>query len=180
MSDIIMSLQEFTLGLPEILRWFGVMVIGLIPYVEAEGAAVFGIVAGLNPAIAIPAGIAGNAVALAVVVWVTSAVRSGVTKVAAGNQAPTGAGGTAIATGPDAAQEANPKRARMRRVFDKYGVPGVSLLGPILLPSHLTAAAMVGFGAPRVKVFVWSVAAVALWALVIGLIAYFGINAITG
>lgn len=181
MSDFIISLQEFTLGLPEVLRWLGIMVIGMIPYLEAEGAAIFGVIAGLNPAIAIPAGIAGNAIALAVVVWVTSAVRGGVKSVAARSAAadvpvPAGAGGYGAPVEQAAPVESNPKRARMRRVFDKYGVPGVSILGPLLLPSHITAAAMVGFGAPRLKVFVWGVIAVSLWAILFGLLFYFGVT----
>jgi hypothetical protein len=65
----------------------------------------------------------------------------------------------------------------MRRVFDRYGVPGVSLLGPLLLPSHVTAAAMVGFGAPKVRVFVWGVIAVGLWAVVLGVLAYLAVQA---
>ncbi|ACQ78752.1 conserved hypothetical protein [Beutenbergia cavernae DSM 12333] len=160
MSDLIVNLQDFTESLPPLLRWVGVMLAGLIPYVEAEGAALIGTVAGIHPAVAIPAAVLGNAIALAVVVGITSAVRTGVTR--------------------NRTSDANPKRERMRRVFDRWGVPGVSLLGPVLLPSHVTAAAMVGFGAPRGKVLAWGVVAVAAWAVVIGLVAYLGIRATLG
>lgn len=160
MTDIITTLQDFTLGLPPLLRWVGVLVAAMVPFVEAEGAAVLGVVAGINPLVAIPAAVLGNALALAVVVWVIGTARSGLTR---GRQV-----------------ETNPKRQRMRRVFDRYGVPGVSLLGPLLLPSHVTAAAMVGFGAPRTRVFIWGVVAVALWAVVLGTIAYLGVQAAAG
>ncbi|MFC8923769.1 hypothetical protein [Cellulosimicrobium sp. NPDC057127] len=158
MTDVITSLQEFTLDLPPFLRWVGVLLAGMIPYIEAEGAAVVGIVAGIDTAVAIPVAIVGNALALALVVWVFGAARSGLTR-----------GRT---------KEADPKRQRMRRVFDRYGVPGVSLLGPLLLPSHVTAAAMVGFGAPRMRVFVWSVVSVSLWAVVLGLLVHLGVEAV--
>ncbi|CPU66820.1 Uncharacterised protein [Mycobacteroides abscessus] len=68
----------------------------------------------------------------------------------------------------------------MRQVFDRYGVPGVSLLGPLLLPSHVTAAAMVGFGAPRARVFTWGVVAVAAWALVLGVVVHLGVSPAVG
>lgn len=157
MTDIVTALQDFTLGLPPLLRWVGVLLAAMIPYVEAEGAAILGIVAGIDTFVAIPVAIVGNAIALAVVVWVIGAARSGVTR------------GRTTAT--------SPKRQRMRRVFDRYGVPGVSLLGPLLLPSHVTAAAMVGFGAPRRRVFVWGVVAVALWAVLFGVLVHLGVEA---
>lgn len=157
MTDIVTSLQEFTLDLPPFLRWVGVLLAAMIPYVEAEGAAVLGIVAGIDTVVAIPVAVLGNAIALAVVVWVIGAARTGLTR--------------------GRAKEADPKRQRMRRVFDRYGVPGVSLLGPLLLPSHVTAAAMVGFGAPRGRVFVWGVVSVTLWALVLGVLVHLGVQA---
>ncbi|TDE94801.1 hypothetical protein EXU48_08360 [Occultella glacieicola] len=186
MSDLLIDLQAFTESLPPLLRWVGVLLAGLIPYVEAEGASVIGIVAGIHPAIAIPAAVIGNAIALLVVVSVTSAVRSGV-KAAAGAASSAGsarsrtaAGSTGavdtIDTTATAVDESNPKRQRMRRVFDRWGVPGVSFLGPLLLPSHVTAAAMVGFGAPKARVFVWGVVAVAAWAVVIGVLVYLGVQ----
>ncbi len=157
MTDIITGLQELTQGLPPLLRWVGVLLAGAIPYVEAEGAAILGVVAGVNPVVAILAAVVGNAIALALVVWLIGAARSGVTR-----------GRTA---------ERSPKRQRMRQVFDRYGVPGVSLLGPLLLPSHVTAAAMVGFGAPRARVFTWGVVAVTAWAVVLGTLVHLGVSA---
>ena len=157
MSDIVTGLQELTQDLPPLLRWVGVLVAGAIPYVEAEGAAVLGVVAGVNPVVAILAAVVGNAIALAVVVWLIGAARSGVTR--------------------GRAAERSPKRQRMRKVFDRYGVPGVSLLGPLLLPSHVTAAAMVGFGAPRARVFAWGVVAVTAWAVVLGVVVHLGVSA---
>ena len=76
MTDIVTGLQELTQGLPPLLRWVGVLLAGAIPYVEAEGAAVLGVVAGVNPVVAILAAVVGNAIALAVVVWLIGAARS--------------------------------------------------------------------------------------------------------
>lgn len=174
MADLLISLQEFTAALPPFLRWLGVLVAAAIPYVEAEGGAVLGIAAGLNPVVAIAAALAGNALALAVVVNAASAIRSGVTARRSGD-----AGGVTVLEHDDEPAP-DAKRARMRRVFNRYGVPGVSFLGPLLLPSHLTAVAMVGFGAPRRTVLVWGVIAVGAWAIVIGTIAYLGVSAVVG
>lgn len=176
MADLLVSLQEFTASLPPFLQWLGVMLAALIPYVEAEGGAVLGIAAGLNPVVAIAAAIAGNAIALALVVRATSAVRTGVTARRSGGQQ----NGGVDVIDRDEEPATDPKRARMRRVFNRYGVPGVSLLGPLLLPSHVTAAAMVGFGAPKRTVLAWGVIAVGAWAITIGTIGYLGVSALVG
>lgn len=176
MADLLVTLQEFTASLPPFLRWLGVMLAAVIPYVEAEGGAILGIAAGINPVLAIAAAIAGNGLALAGVVGATSAVRSGVT---ARLQNGTESGGVAVIE-KDEEPAPDAKRARMRRVFDRYGVPGVSLLGPLLLPSHVTAGAMVGFGAPKRTVLIWGIVAVGLWATLFGTIAYLGVTALTG
>ncbi|WP_420112427.1 hypothetical protein [Pseudactinotalea sp.] len=175
MADLLINLQEFTSSLPPFLRWIGVMLAAVIPYVEAEGGAILGIAAGVSPFLAIPAAIAGNGIALAVVVNATSAVRSGVTA----RRNSTSAGGVAV-TEEDNEPAPDAKRARMRRVFDRYGVPGVSLLGPLLLPSHVTSAAMVGFGAPKRTVLIWGIVAVGAWAILFGTIAYLGVSALVG
>ena len=65
MTDIVTGLQDLTQGLPPFLRWVGVLLAGAIPYVEAEGAAVLGVVAGVNPFVAIPVARVGPAIARA-------------------------------------------------------------------------------------------------------------------
>ena len=51
-QDIIRNLQELATQLPEILQPFIIMLAGAVPFVEGEGAAVIGIVAGMNPVVA--------------------------------------------------------------------------------------------------------------------------------
>ncbi len=45
-EGMIDALQDFTNGLPEVLRWFGVMVTAMIPFLEVEFAAVLGVISG--------------------------------------------------------------------------------------------------------------------------------------
>ncbi|MBE1875558.1 hypothetical protein [Myceligenerans pegani] len=72
--------------------------------------------------------------------------------------------------------EESPRRERLRRAFDKYGVAGVSLVGQWILPSQISSAAMVGFGANRNTVIVWQIIAISLWGVVFGILAAFGIQ----
>ena len=59
---------------------------------------------------------------------------------------------------------------KFQRAFNRYGVVGVSLLGPLLLPTHFTAAALVGVGVPKGRVLLWQGIAIVLWTTLITLV----------
>ena len=64
----------------------------------------------------------------------------------------------------------------MRRSFDRYGVAGVSLLGQTILPSQITSAAMVSFGANRNAVIMWQVISIILWGVAFGVLTTLGVS----
>lgn len=68
----------------------------------------------------------------------------------------------------------------MRRAFDKYGVAGVSLLGQTILPSQVTSAALVSFGAPRNTVISWQIISIILWGVAFGVLATLGVDLLGG
>ncbi|MGR0221370.1 hypothetical protein [Agromyces sp. ZXT2-6] len=158
------ALQDFTASLPPFLQWFGVMLASAIPFVESYFGSVIGVLAGLDPVLAIVAAIVGNVVSMVVVVLSAHGVRSRV--------------GAARATsaGEDPVAEESPRRRRLRAQFDRYGVPGVSLLGQTILPSQITSAAMVGFGASRNAVILWQVISIILWGVTFGVLASLGVR----
>ncbi len=61
-------------------------------------------------------------------------------------------------------------------MFDRFGVPGVSLLGQTVLPSQITSMAMVSFGANRNTVAVWQIISIILWGVLFGVLATLGVN----
>ncbi|CAM3430777.1 hypothetical protein [Isoptericola cucumis] len=153
---MIENLQELTESLPPLLQWLGVMLAGAIPFVESYLGSVLGILAGLEPAVAVAAAVVGNVISMLVFVLVAARVR------------------TAAAKGrgkPD-----SPRRAKLRERFDRFGVPGVSLLGQTLLPSQITSAAMVSFGASRNAVIGWQIVSIVLWGVLFGVLATLGVD----
>ena len=149
------TLREFILSLPTWLQWAGVIGVAAIPWVESYVGAALGVVAGVTPWIAIPAAIVGNTLSMVAIVSTAHAARESIT--------------TEPAT-------RSPRRERLRRLFDTYGVPGVSLLGQTILPSQLTSAAMVSFGAPKQTVMFWQVISIVLWGVLFGVAASLGVN----
>lgn len=152
------SLQAFTVGLPPLLQWLGVMVAGAIPFVESYFGSMIGVAAGIHPVVAVAAASAGNTLSMLVFVRGAGAVRE------------------RVVTQP--MSEPSPRRRRLRRAFDRYGVAGVSLLGQTILPSQFTAVALVSFGAPRDRVVFWQTISIVFWGIVFGVLATLGIGMI--
>ncbi|HEX5856543.1 MAG TPA: small multidrug efflux protein [Microbacterium sp.] len=195
-------LQDFINQVPDILQPLIVAAAGAIPYVEGEGAAVLGIIAGINPIVAAIAGAAGNILAVLGVVLLGSRIRGGVIAGHAARiearkteTAPIGPGtahGTAGAdTSPVITVErpidvpsAKPTRrskgrAKLGRWMVRFGVPGASILAPLALPTMLTAAFFVASGVRKEWVILWQVVAILLWtglvaAAATGLLALLG------
>lgn len=88
-------LQDFINQVPDILQPLMVAVVAIIPYIEGEGAAAFGIIAGINPIVAAVAAAAGNILCVIGVVLLGSRIRGGVV---ARRQARAGSPGGAGAT----------------------------------------------------------------------------------
>ena len=72
--------------------------------------------------------------------------------------------------------EESGRRQKLRRAFDRYGVAGVSLLGQTILPSQITSAAMVSFGANRNAVILWQTISIILWGTAFGILAAVGVS----
>lgn len=105
-------LQSFIAQVPDILQPLIVALAGAIPYIEGEGAAAFGIIAGINPIVAAISGAAGNILCVLGVVFLGSRVRERVVSRRAARNATARAqsvvgaaplGGSGDGTGPDAA-----------------------------------------------------------------------------
>lgn len=152
-SDLLLRFQDLVAQLPDWLQPAGVALAGAVPFVEGEGAAVIGVLGGIHPVVAALAGITGNVLAVVVVVLVGVRTREAV--VARGGGRPT----------PPSA-----RRQKFDRAFARYGVAGVCLLGPLLIPTHFTAAALAASGVSRPRILAWQLVAIVLWTVGITLV----------
>lgn len=66
--------------------------------------------------------------------------------------------------------------ARALRVWDRYGLPGVALTGPVLTGIHLAAVMALAMGSPQRRVWVWMTASLAVWALGTALLTALGVE----
>ncbi|MCW4457793.1 hypothetical protein [Microbacterium sp. MPKO10] len=151
------TLQTFAASLPEALTWVGVFLVAAIPMVESYFGSVIGVLIGLHPAVAIGMAVLGNILSMLIVVLSAHAVRRKVTARAE-------------------PREESARRRKLRERFDRYGVAGVSLAGQALLPSQITSAAMVSFGASKNAVVFWQIISIILWGVAFGVLATLGVS----
>ena len=70
------------------------------------------------------------------------------------------------------------RRAKFQRAYERYGVPGVSLLGPLLLPTHFTATMLAASGVGKTRILIWQALAIIAWTTLTALIASGVMNAV--
>lgn len=148
------TLQDFTQSFPGWLQWFAVFLVATIPFVESYVGTLIGVAIGLHPAVAVSAAIAGNAAAVVLIVVVSSRIRRRVRST-------------------PKVETSSPGRKRVGRLFQRFGIPGVSLIGH---PTQISSAAMVGFGANPTKVLAWELVSVVVWGVAVAILGGLGIQ----
>ena len=168
-EQLVSSFQEFVAQVPEMLRPFIIMLAGAIPFVEGEGASIIGILGGVHPIVAGVAAAIGNFLSVLLVVAVASRARTAVvdrrrSPVRVGAARPSVDG--AAVHEPAVTKPESKRRQRFNRWLVRFGVPGASILGPLAIPTQITAAILVGGGTPRRWVLLWQAIAIVIWTTV--------------
>lgn len=182
MQELLIKLQAIIAGAPEPLAALVTGLAGAIPFVEGEGAATIAVIAGVNPVIAGVSAALGNFLCVLAVVFASSGARqavvAGITRRKVRSTRPAeapvlvGANGLSEHAAPSstAPTDESPRAAARRKKFtvalEKYGVPGVSLLGPLLLPTAFTASMLVAVGVKARRVMFWQTIAIVGWTTI--------------
>jgi uncharacterized membrane protein len=154
--------------LEQLWLYLTVFVLAATPWVEILVVIPFGIGVGLNPLAVGVAAFLGNTIPIVLIVvgyerfqvwWARRRGRSPV----------------------DIDDESwkSGRRARAMRILRKYGVPGLSLISPILVGAHLGAVLALLVRARHDAIIFWMTASLLVWTVVITVVAYFGIGWLT-
>ncbi len=69
------------------------------------------------------------------------------------------------------------KRMRKARgYFNKYGVQGISLMGPVTVTNNIGALVSIVAGASKARVALWQTISIIIWAVGTGLLVMFGVD----
>ena len=132
----------------------GVFLAGAIPWMEAIAVVPSGIVIGLDPTAVVLAAILGNATTIFLFAYLSSRIRQVMSN-------------RRIAK--DKSPE-SPKFTKAKDAFDKYGIFGMALLGPILIGTQFAAAASVAAGVRPIRAATIITLSMTLWAILIAVV----------
>jgi uncharacterized membrane protein len=68
------------------------------------------------------------------------------------------------------------KEKRSREIWEKYGIPGLSLLAPIFVGTDIAAILALTFGASKDRVVRWMTFSLAIWTVVFAVGSVFGFS----
>lgn len=68
------------------------------------------------------------------------------------------------------------KERRARVLFDKYGLPGLTIIGPFLVGSHISAFMAMGFGSKKSLVSSWMLISLIIWTIISAVAASYGVT----
>ena len=112
------------------LGLLGVFIAGAIPWLEAVGVIPIAILFGLNPFWTITLAFSGNAITTFAFAYSSKAVMQRVAK---------------------RGKAEGKNMARARKAFDRYGIWGMAVVGPLLIGSQIAAALSVALGVSALK-----------------------------
>ncbi|MFF1540590.1 small multidrug efflux protein [Microbacterium sp. NPDC058269] len=178
--NLIETFQNLVAQVPELVQPLIVALAGAIPFIEGEGAVSIGIIGGISPVVAAVAAIVGNFLCVLVVVLVSSGARQAVVNRSRVKSAALAGGGTIEEPAADAADagRGTARREKFQRAFERYGVPGVSLLGPLLLPTQFTATMLAASGIGKARILFWQALAIIGWTTIVAVIVGSAVYAI--
>ncbi len=130
-----------------------------IPWLELALVIPVGIIGGLNPFWVVVTGFIGNMLTVILLVIGYDKLKNW------------------LANRKDGKEKAESKRSeRAKHLWNKYGLPGMLMLGPILIGSHIAAFIGMTLGATKKSTLVWSTISIFAWALAFGIVTALGFD----
>ena len=151
-GDFFVQIAQFVGDLDSWQQIGALMLVSAIPFIESYSGSFLGVIVGIDPFVAVAVASVGNAICTFLLIAAAARARE------------------AFKNGRSATGPAVPSKRRQKiaRYMERFGVPGVSLLGPLALPSQFTAPTMVALGASARSVYIWMGISIVAWGVLFG------------
>jgi len=73
-------------------------------------------------------------------------------------------------------KEPSRRGERAKEIWNKYGLPGLAFLGPILIGTHIAAFIGMTLGSEKTPVLIWMVISIGVWTIIFGFATIFGLD----
>ncbi|MCT8136736.1 small multi-drug export protein [Anaerobacillus sp. CMMVII] len=137
-----------------------VFLLSAIPFFEAYATIPLGIIAGLSVIPALVIGLAGNILTVILLIIFINKIKDWRKK------------------RKNETEENQPSKRSLRaqKLWKKYGLPGLAMIGPLFVGSHLTAFMSVTLGGTKKRTVYWMITSITIWSLLFSILAHFGID----
>lgn len=136
-----------------------VFILAAVPFFEAYGVIPLASIAGLSVVPVIILGLVGNILTVLLVILFMNQIKNWRKKRKNNND-----------------QEESKRSLRAQNLWRKYGLPGLAMLGPLLVGSHLTALASMSFGGTKRTTLLWMSASITTWSIVFTVLIFLGVD----
>jgi len=141
------------------MDYFLVFLGAAIPWLELGLVIPLGIISGMNPVAVIIVGFIGNMVTVLALVIGFNKFKLWLAKRNEGK-----------------VKKESKRSERAKELWDKYGLPGMLLLGPILIGTHVAAFIAMTLGASKARTTLWSTISIGIWAIIFGTVTSLGFD----
>ena len=141
------------------MDYFLVFLGAAIPWLELGLVIPLGIISGMNPIAVIIVGFIGNMVTVLALVIGFNKFKLWLAKRNEGK-----------------VKKESKRSERAKELWDKYGLPGMLLLGPILIGTHVAAFIAMTLGASKARTTLWSTISIGIWAIIFGTVTSLGFD----
>lgn len=163
-TDLFLWLAELA-TYAEPWQQIGVLLLaGAIPFIESYLGSFLGVVLGINPFLAVGSAIVGNMISTFALIATAGRARSAITR--KNRTTHDAAAGTTTAALKE--EDRTRRQQKVAQYANRIGVPGVCLLGPLLVASQITAPTLVALGAAKRSVYLWQAIAIIAWGMLFG------------
>lgn len=141
-----------------------VFLLAAVPFFEVIGVIPIGILAGLSTVPVTILALLGNLLTVLVVVLLVDKIQSWRKR------------RTGEDSKGDEEEEPSKRSLRAKKIWQKYGLPGLAIVGPLIVGSHLTAFMSVSLGGTKKSAAVWMTISLVIWSVVIAIFAHVGVD----
>ncbi|MGP9724299.1 hypothetical protein ACT3SZ_09830 [Corynebacterium sp. AOP40-9SA-29] len=157
-ADLFQRLAEYAASVEPWQQFLVILLAGAVPFIESYLGSFLGVALGIEPSAAVVAtAVLGNVLSTFALIALAARARRAATSRRGGR----GDGGG------DNKPPSN-RQQKIARYVEKIGVPGVSLLGPIILASQITGPTLVALGANKRAVYLFQGVAIIAWGVLFG------------
>lgn len=140
------------------IEYVMIFLLSAIPWVEIAIAIPLGMVRQLQPILVVIIGFIGNLTTVVLLIYLNEKVKG------------------YFSNREKRKKKRHNRQQRAREIWNKYGLPGLAIVGPILIGIHIAAFIGLTLGASKKRTFIWMGSSLFLWSILFGIASYYGIE----